>query len=45
MFIRLGIAEHTGHGIPLILRRYGKEHLKSAIPLSNANKFKDLWDS
>ena len=25
MFLKLGIAEHTGHGIPKIIGKYGKE--------------------
>jgi len=25
IFVRLGIVEHTGHGVPTIISKYGKE--------------------
>lgn len=41
IFVRLGIVEHTGHGIPTIISKYGKEvfeisdnHIKVIIPFN-----------
>lgn len=28
IFLNMGLTEHTGHGVPTIIERYGKKFLK-----------------